>query len=121
MPEYKPILCLDFDGVLHSYESGWIAADKCPDPPVDGAKQAVEAYLEAFEVHIYSSRSHQEGGIGAMIDWCAEHFGEAITKKLVFPGFKPSAMITLDDRGWRFNGRWPAVNDLLRFKPWNRR
>ena len=27
----KPILCLDFDGVLHSYTSGWRGA-RIPDP-----------------------------------------------------------------------------------------
>ena len=29
----KPILCLDFDGVLHTYSSGWKGADVIPDPP----------------------------------------------------------------------------------------
>ena len=29
----KPILCLDFDGVVHSYTSGWKGADVIPDPP----------------------------------------------------------------------------------------
>lgn len=29
----KPILCLDFDGVIHSYASGWKGADVIPDPP----------------------------------------------------------------------------------------
>ena len=28
----KPILCLDFDGVIHSYISGWKGADVIPDP-----------------------------------------------------------------------------------------
>ena len=31
------ILCLDFDGVIHSFTSGWRGAGIIPDPPVPGA------------------------------------------------------------------------------------
>lgn len=31
-----PILCLDFDGVCHSYTSGWKGAAVIPDPAVPG-------------------------------------------------------------------------------------
>ena len=37
----KPILCLDFDGVIHSYSSGWKGAAVIPDPPVDGAMRFI--------------------------------------------------------------------------------
>lgn len=32
----KPILNFDFDGVCHSYTSGWQSADTIPDDPVPG-------------------------------------------------------------------------------------
>lgn len=65
----KPILCLDFDGVLHSYSSGWKGAGVIPDQPVRGALWALLEYMEHFEVHIHSSRSHQWGGRRAMKHW----------------------------------------------------
>lgn len=65
----KPILCLDFDGVIHSYNSGWKGAAVIPDPPVPGALQFIAEALETFEVHIFSSRSHQWGGRRAMKRW----------------------------------------------------
>jgi hypothetical protein len=34
---------------------------------------------------------------------------------------KPSALVTLDDRAVTFTGNWPSVEDLLNFKPWNRK
>lgn len=52
----KPILCLDFDGVIHSYTSGWKAADVILDKPVLGSFSALRDYAEHFTVCIHSSR-----------------------------------------------------------------
>lgn len=65
----KPILCLDFDGVLHSYKSGWKGAAVIPDPPVPGALRFVVEARNRFRVAIFSSRSHQWGGRRAMKRW----------------------------------------------------
>lgn len=69
----KPILCLDFDGVLHSYTSGWHGARRIPDPPVSGALEFVVGALEWFQVAILSSRSHAWFGRYAMKRWLREH------------------------------------------------
>ena len=59
----KPILCLDFDGVLHSYTSGWRGATIIPAKPVPGAVEFLVKAVQHFDVQVFSSRSHQEGGI----------------------------------------------------------
>lgn len=69
----KPILCLDFDGVLHSYASGWKGAAVIPDGPVPGALEFVVKALDRFSVCILSSRSHQWGGKRAMKRWLYQH------------------------------------------------
>ena len=61
----KPILCVDFDGVIHSYSSGWKGANVVSDPPVDGAISFLLAAIEQFDVCIYSSRTSQLGGVTA--------------------------------------------------------
>lgn len=65
----KPILLVDFDGVIHSYNSGWKGARVIPDPPVPGALQFLADAQKAFRVMIYSSRSRQWGGKWAMKQW----------------------------------------------------
>lgn len=70
----NPILCLDFDGVIHLYSSGWKGAAVIPDPPVPGALQFIAEALEVFEVHIFSSRSHQWGGRRAMKRWLRSQY-----------------------------------------------
>lgn len=128
MSDRKPILCLDFDGVCHSYTSGWQGAAVIPDPPVPGLFEFLDEACRVFDVQIYSSRSHQEGGILAMQLWFIKQRAlwregggrGSETIDLAFPEHKPSALVSLDDRGWRFTGSWPSVADLLAFKPWNR-
>lgn len=133
----RPILCLDFDGVIHSYTSGWKGADFIPDPPVEGAIRFLWECVQHFEVHIFSSRSNQPGGIGAMKTWLAswdaahwasrpelkKPFTFPVTSLVVliqFPTEKPPAFLTIDDRAWTFTGKWPTIQELQDFKPWNK-
>jgi hypothetical protein len=128
-PTGKPILCLDFDGVIHSYTSGWQGADVISDEPVPGAIEFLEAALEHFDVCILSSRSHQSGGIGAMHGWLAQWTAQMVNGRPWIPEWvfqirlvteKPPAHVTIDDRGWAFKGEWPSFEELKVFKPWNR-
>lgn len=130
----KPILCLDFDGVCHSYTSGWQGASVIPDPPVSGLFDFLEVARQVFDIQIFSSRSHQLGGIPAMMAWFADHYTEYLFTKrpelkeqystffcpdwLSFPLEKPAAFITIDDRAIIFMGEWPDVETLRTFKPW---
>src|SRR5262245_34838214 len=69
----KPILCLAFDGVIHSYVSGWRRAAVIPDPPVTGALEFIASASEHFKIAIFSTRSNQRGGIRAMKKWLRWH------------------------------------------------
>lgn len=118
-----PILCVDFDGVVHSYSSPWKGAAVIPDDPVPGALAFLEAATEQFRVAIYSSRSNQVGGVVAMQEWLEKHAGRSAEwlRRIEWPMVKPPAMITIDDRAITFDGTWPDLATLKAFKPWNRR
>lgn len=129
MSRRKPILCLDFDGVIHSYKSGWRGPRVIPDPPVKGAMAFIVLALGVFDVHVYSSRSHYWFGIWAMRRWLfvemAKHLGSIsaaakVMEQIGFPKSKPPAMVTIDDRALTFGGTWPSLESLKAFKPWNK-
>ncbi len=113
----KPTLICDFDGVLHSYTSGWKGADVVSDPPVPGAIEFLREATKHFVVAIYSSRSGQPGGIGAMKEWLRTYGGGSLD--ITFPIEKPAAFLTIDDRAYLFTGTFPDPASLLSFKPWN--
>lgn len=125
----KPILCLDFDGVCHSYTSGWKGVDVIPDDAVPGLFEFLEEAAPHFDIQVFSSRSHHPGGPEAMAFWFyaqrkkwreAGGQGSEIVS-ISFPKEKPSAFVSLDDRGLTFDGTWPDVEMLRNFKPWNKR
>ena len=116
-------VCIDFDGVIHSYTSGWKGASVIPDPPVKGAIEALHLYLHYFDVAIYSSRSGQEGGIEAMASFIEENdtheHDYRLVDKLRFPETKPPAMVYIDDRGFRFEGVFPSADEIKSLAtPW---
>jgi hypothetical protein len=109
---------MDFDGVIHLYNSGWQGADVIPDPPVPGIKEAIEEIRKEYIVVVVSTRCYQPGGIEAIKEWLLKHEIEVdgVT------GEKPSAIVTIDDRAICFDGSpvsllWKIKN----FKPWNKK
>lgn len=135
----KKILCLDFDGVIHRYDSGWKGATIIPDPPVDGVFQFIYEALEHFDVCIFSSRSSSPEGIEAMKEWMKKWEDETwnqsggssqqwthqnpcsyLCNRVTWSVTKPSAFVTIDDRAITFTGTWPDMESLKLFKPWNK-
>ena len=127
----KPILCVDFDGVIHSYTSGWKGADVVADGPVPGALPWLRAAMEHFRVCIYSSRTSQDCGSIAMRLWLGKYASiewgdegaQAFMEEIEFPEQKPAAFLTIDDRAVCFEGDWTVLDprELTQFKPWNKR
>lgn len=98
-------ICLDFDGVLHRYKHGWTGT-KAQEGPVEGALEFVEwAVDQDFEIVIYSCRDARD-----IAAWLREHgFPELRVVRE-----KPAAMLYVDDRGYRFAGKFDELRELLR-------
>lgn len=112
----RPLLCLDFDGVLHWYRNGLQGANVIDDAPVPGAVDFVRRAQQFFTVTVYSSRSSHPGGIEAMRAWMEKHGFPEVD----FAIQKPPAFLTIDDRALTFAGVWPDPRELRAFKPWTR-
>ena len=78
----KPILCLDFDGVIHSYTSGWKGPRNIPDPAIPGALEFIVNMQDHFSVHIFSSRSNYIFGRRAMKKWLYKEFKKIINSRV---------------------------------------
>lgn len=123
----RPIVCFYFDGVVHSYTSGWQGPRTISDPPMPDAIACMMVLLNhGFDICIYSSRSGKLGGRWAMRRWLKKHAGALWypspgvlgLEEVRFPLFKPAATVTIDDRAIRFEGTFPTLQELRDFKPW---
>lgn len=130
----KPILCVDFDGVIHSYEKGW------QDGAIYGTATAgffpwLAKAKEHFRITVYSSRSKTPEGIEKMRRWLENQECEWLLNTsagananlagnvgcIEFAHEKPPAFLTIDDRAVTFSGSWEALDPetMSHFKPWN--
>lgn len=114
---YKKVLALDFDGVLHKHVSKWTGAHEIHDGPVEGAMAFLDRALDEFEVVIFSARANDPRAQDAIFEWLLKHFdgqhrnwgklgGIRIT------ALKPHAFLYIDDKGWRFEGTFPTMDEL---------
>lgn len=111
-------IAVDFDGVIHSYTSGWAGADVIPDPPVPGAIDWLNEISKKFKVIIFTTRGKTAEGRKAVEVWLDRHGFRAVE----ITAEKPPALIYLDDRAVRFDGQnFPTGDQIHReLVPWNR-
>lgn len=115
----KKLVALDFDGVIHSYVSGWKGDTNIPDLPHTGAFEWITAAIKRFEVAVYSSRSRTHDGRMAMIEWFRLNgMDPDVLQQIDFPATKPAAWLTIDDRCLCFTGDWPTLDSIDEFQPW---
>ena len=134
-PPFRPTLCIDFDGVIHSYEKGWQDGSIYGTVVPGFFAWAIQA-VEHFTLVVYSSRSKSPEARTAMMEWLGTQSVQAIRDgevpsnyewprlldHLEFAAEKPAAWLTIDDRAICFTGDWAdprlSPSALLAFRPW---
>ena len=112
----KRTVVFDFDGVVHSYKSGWCGLSAIPDPPVEGIKEVIdELRALGYEVCIVSTRCSTSLGRDAIRNWLITN-GIEVDK---IQADKPPAVCYVDDRALRFEGHTVGLVDAIKnFKSW---
>ena len=106
---YIPTVSFDFDGVIHSYRSGWKGAAVIPDPPVEGIKEVIEQLIsDGLCVVICSSRAESFEGQAAIAEWL-KHYGFPMVQ---IQARKVPSIVHVDDRTICFDGRATSTNRL---------
>lgn len=138
----KPILCIDFDGVIHDYLEGWKDGSIYGSVTPGFFEWAMEVRLH-FKLVIYSSRSKTDLGLASMHSWLGGQLRAWHDAKdcwirtdgnccyllspdeFEFAHEKPPAFLTIDDRAIAFRGDWlagelsPAV--MMNYRTWSQK
>ena len=113
-------IAIDFDGVIHSFTSGWQGPRVISDPPTNGAILWLKEMIALYDVQIYSARNYYWGGKRAIKKWLWQwSLTDAEISKLSFPKIKPIAKVIIDDRAICFRGVFPDPKTLEFFVPWH--
>ncbi len=112
----KKTVVFDFDGVIHSYTSGWKGQCVIPDPPVPGIKEAIaEIRTAGYEVVVVSARCASVQGQGSVRAWLLDN-GIGVDAVMME---KPPAIAYIDDRAICFDGKPETLLAKVReFAPW---
>lgn len=110
----RDTIAIDFDGVLHSYISARQGPGAMQDPPMPGAMEFIAAVLDAgYAVVVFSTRAATNETREAMRRYLVRHGLAAERAQAVYiTNLKPKAQLYIDDRGYRFTGAWPTLEEL---------
>jgi hypothetical protein len=120
----RKLIAIDFDGVLHSCINNSYKGEalKIDNPPVPDSIKWLTALVNdsRFFVTIYSCRSKVLGFEKALHEWLLKNgMEQKDINKISVSVTKPDAFLFIDDRNWKFNGKFPRIDDLLTFKSWS--
>jgi len=119
-----PTLIVDFDGVIHAYTSPWTEATDINDGPVDGAIDWLKAMI-AQNVHIVLFTARLAEGrypiYRRIQEWLLRHgIEESELARMTFHTGKPHGTLYIDDRAYRFRGRFPSIEEVHGHEQWNK-
>lgn len=111
-----PNVVFDFDGVIHSYKSGWNGADVILDPPVPGIGEEIDRIRAAgYRVVVVSTRCSEPAGMEAVKKYLDKHGIEVDD----VAAEKPPAKVYIDDRAMLFDGNPKGLlKKIQQFRPW---
>lgn len=129
MKKRKYTISIDFDGVIHSYTSPWKNAHTIPDAPVPGAIEFLSEAIQDFQVVIHTARARTWWGRMAVRNYIRRHAGNLWYDSMGNFGIedvkvthkKLPALVYIDDRGYRFEGTFPELDDIHKMLPWNKK
>jgi len=110
-PEEQKTICIDFDGVLHPYDS-WNDGKLNPNP-LSGAKEAIDKLKNKFKIVIYTTRASASSHNPTERNEQIKNIEQWLTKHNIpfdeITGDKVGAVAYIDDRAIRFENNWPEV------------
>ena len=117
----KQTVVFDFDGVIHSYTSGWQGETCIPDPPTPGIQKAIHSIHEAgYEVVVVSTRCRTLRGRMAIENWLDMYQMTQDVDRVCKE--KPPAIVYIDDRAICFDGKPENLLGKIRsFNPWDKK
>lgn len=101
-------VCLDFDGVLTS-------------DPEAGREFILECLGSGYKVMVNSWRCENDFGVGVIEAWLREWLGPDDAERVSVPTTKPGADIYIDDKGFRFEGVYPSMEEIYELAEESRR
>ena len=104
----KPVICVDFDGVLNNYK-GWKGKNELYTPR-KGVREFLETLSIKYTIVIFTIRNRDK-----VIEWLEKYNLDIFIKEVT--DIKVGAVAYIDDRGLKFNGAYvETLSELNDFK-----
>lgn len=114
----KQTVVFDFDGVIHSYTSGWKGEAIIPDEPVPRMREVIAELRQSYRIVVQSSRCLTSTGRDAVSAYLTKH--DIIVDDVTAE--KVPAVVYVDDRALLFDGDASTLPEKIRaFRPWHKR